>query len=353
MSSPPILVIASCVAPIGDPLTGGVTRFLESTSTALAASGYHVDVLAPADSIAVKDSNVYSVTGTLQPTASSVSQGLSWPVLPNSILANMMQKAFELQDTYHCILNLNHDWLPFYLTPFFRCPLCHVPNLSWSSRATDEIIATVARRFVRQVAFLSRYQARCFEVRDPYIIPFALDRDKYELGSGNGGYLSWAGRIVPEKGLKRAAELARAARKVLRVAGPIVDQTYWDAVQRQYKDVIVYDGFLERPSLQAMLGGAEAFLQTQEWHEALGIVTIESIMCGAPVVAVDRGANAEIVIPGVTGYLIDATHSLAEGVEAIVATSHLSRIACREFAVQKYSLEALSLGYRNWFDKLG
>ena len=344
-----ILVIASPVGPIGDPITGGVTRFLESSIAALAILGHEVDVIAPTGSRPMEGAGNFEVAGALQPTASGLVPESDWPVPPDSVLANMMREAFDRQDDYALVLNLSHDWLPYYLTPFFRVPLLHVPNLCHSTLATDACIARVARQSPGHVGVLSRFQATALSVPAETVVAFGLDPQSYPAGAGDGGGFAWAGRIVPEKGLHRAAAISRAAGRPLSVAGPVHDQAYWDGVLREYGDVVSHVGFLDQPGLAAFLGRAQALLQTQTWEEAFGIVTVESLLCGTPVLALTRGANAELIEPRVTGFVVNHEAPIGDIADAAGKAARLPRDACRSHAIARFSLEAMAGSYGQWF----
>ena len=242
----------------------------------------------------------------------------------------MLNRAREMQGRFDAIVNLNHDWLPVYLTPLFTTPLLHVLNLSRSNQATDAAIRKLARDCPGCVAVLSRAQADALGLDDVPVLPFGLDLERYRFDPEGGPYLAWAGRISPEKGLTDAAEIAARHGSILKIAGSIEDTDYWLGVKDRHDDGIRYLGFLETDAFQAFLGGARALLQTQRWVEALGVVTLEALACGTPVVAYAKGANAEIIQDGATGRLVPP-NDIAAAVGALADSRGLSRRACRDY----------------------
>jgi UDP-glucose:tetrahydrobiopterin glucosyltransferase len=202
------------------------------------------------------------------------------------------------------------------------------------------------------VAVLTRAQARLLGLADPVLVPFCLDFSAYEPGEGAGGYLAWAGRISPEKGLANAARVAAAAGLPLHVAGGIEDDGYWREIVAHHGETVRHRGFLSTRELQSMLGGAVALLQTQEWQEAFGATTVEAMACGTPVVAYRRGANVELVKEGLTGRLVDPD-DLEQALAAIERVRRIDRAGCRQTAEASFGLERLGAAYDDWFRRLG
>lgn len=299
----------------------------------------------------IADVVVHEVTGRFQPTAASTERPDAFQVPPASLLAAMLERAHALQDGFDAIINPNQDWLAYYLTPFFRTPLLHVANLSHSNLATDDALGRLARERPGQVAVLSRTQGEALGLDDPPMTPCGLDLARYRFVDEPGQDLAWAGRISPEKGLDDAAEIAARSGRTLAVAGSIEDEDHWASVVRRHGDHIRYLGFVDTRALQDLLGRARAFLQTQRWAEALGIVTLEALACGTPVIAYARGANAELVRHGRTGLLVPPG-DIAAAVDAVTEVESLSRRACRDYVAEHFSLAALAAAYRDWFRRI-
>ncbi len=341
-----VLLLASAVGPFGSGITGGVSTFARSSVAALRQIGVDVEVIAP-EGAGIADVVVHEVAGGFQPTAASADRPDDFRVPPGSLLAAMLERAHALQAGFDAIVNLNQDWLPVYLTPFFETPLVHVANLSHSNLATDEALRRLARERPGHVAVLSRTQAEALGLVDPPVTPCGLDLDRYRFAGDGGDELAWAGRISPEKGLGDAAEIAARSGRRLAVAGSIEDEAHWACIERRHGEVISYRGFLGTDALQEFLGGARALLQTQSWAEALGVVTLEALACGTPVIAYARGANAELVRHGQTGLLVPPG-DIDAAVAAVAEVETISRQACRDYVAQHYSLAALASAYRDW-----
>jgi glycosyltransferase involved in cell wall biosynthesis len=139
------------------------------------------------------------------------------------------------------------------------------------------------------------------------------------------GYLAFLGRIAPEKGPERAIRIARACGLPLKIAAKIdrADQSYFDTVIRP----MLGDGSVEMvgeisdAQKPAFLSGAVALLMPIVWPEPFGLVMIEAMACGTPVIAFNRGSVPEIIDDGVTGYIVE------DEVSAVVAVSRLDQLS--------------------------
>ncbi len=151
--------------------------------------------------------------------------------------------------------------------------------------------------------------------------------------------LCWAARISPEKGLEDAIATAAALHMPLDICGKIQDQSYRQTLTRDAPAEIVYHGFLTPAELQKRFAAARAALVTPRWIEAFGNTVIESLACGTPVVAYDRGGPAEIIEQGVSGILVSeaaGVPGLIEGVrQALSLDRHAARARAEAFSFIK------------------
>ncbi|GAB5389309.1 MAG: glycosyltransferase family 4 protein [Alphaproteobacteria bacterium] len=349
-----ILIVASGVGRMGEGIVGGVTHTVSILTLVLQRLGHGVTVLAPAGS-QFDLADKMEVDGNPQPTLANSDPDAPWPAVPNGLVAAMWREVMARHHHYDLVFNIQHDWLPYWLHPQLAGKLYHNVNLGRVNAATDKEMLAVARAHKGHVAFMSTSQAQDFAALDDSaltcpIFPNGLELDRYPVGPG-GDYLAWAGRISPEKGLLDACEIARLSGRRIAIGGSIGDEAHWAEVQARYGDIIDYRGFLDHDQLCAHFGGAAAMLMTQKWAEAFGIVTIESLACGTPVIAVDRGANAELVRDGVTGFIIPPD-DVEAGAQAVKRLGDLDRSECRADMEARFSLEALSDDLVRWIPEL-
>jgi glycosyltransferase involved in cell wall biosynthesis len=168
------------------------------------------------------------------------------------------------------------------------------------------------------------------------------------------GYLAFLGRVSPEKGLERAIEVARRAGMRLRIAAKVdrADQAYWKSriVPLLADPLIEYLGEVGEADKPALLGNAAALLFPIDWPEPFGLVMIEAMACGTPVIAWAAGSVPEVVEHGVTGFVV---RSVDEAVAALGTLSRLDRAAVRRRFIERFSVARMARDYVAAYAALG
>jgi glycosyltransferase involved in cell wall biosynthesis len=165
--------------------------------------------------------------------------------------------------------------------------------------------------------------------------PNALDLDVYPFHVGHDGYLLFLGRMSAEKGAHRAVEVARMAGLPLRIAGKCrepLERAYFEAyIKPHLGDGIEYVGEVGHADKVELLQRARATIFPIEWEEPFGLVMIESLACGTPVVATRRGSVPEVLDDGVTGIIVDDYTTMADALpRADALDPHVLRATVRE-----------------------
>ena len=174
----------------------------------------------------------------------------------------------------------------------------------------------------------------------------AIDVDPVPFGATPEPYLAFLGRMAPEKGVAEAIVLARDAGRPLLIAAKCrepAEQAYFDREVAPHlgKDV-VFLGELGREATYEFLSRASALLFPISWREPFGMVLVEAMACGAPVLATDRGAVREIVRDGVTGFVRRTAAELGPLIDRL---DEIDRAACRRHVATHFSSAALVRGY--------
>jgi glycosyltransferase involved in cell wall biosynthesis len=173
-----------------------------------------------------------------------------------------------------------------------------------------------------------------------------LPTDLYSLGCGDGRYLAFIGRICPEKRVDWAIEIARRAGLPLTIAAKVdkVDRVYYKTkIKRLLKDPLVeYIGEISDSDKGAFLGDAAALLFPVDWPEPFGLVAIEAMANGTPVIAFPRGAVPEIVDHGVTGFIVN---DIDDAVASVPLARALNRAAIRRQFEARFSVERMARDY--------
>ena len=180
-----------------------------------------------------------------------------------------------------------------------------------------------------------------------------LPADLFKARTQPGQYLAFLGRISPEKRIDRAIEIARLAGMPIKIAAKIdaVDQEYFDKRIRKLLDQPMVDfiGEIGEQEKSDFLGNAFALLFPIDWPEPFGLVMIEAMACGTPVVAYPMGAVPEIIDEGTTGYLVS---SVPEAVDAIQRISTLDRLTCRRVFEERFSAQRMCSEYLEVYRRL-
>jgi glycosyltransferase involved in cell wall biosynthesis len=185
------------------------------------------------------------------------------------------------------------------------------------------------------------------------VIHHGLDVNAVPQGRGTGGYASFLGRMSPEKGPREAALIARAAGVPLRMAAKLrepAEREYFDA---EVKPLLCSDveflGELGCADKLELVGGSFALVNPMQWPEPFGLVMIEALATGTPVVATPVGSAPELVDDGVTGYLRTGLPQLAA---ALMDASQLDRGRCRAVAVSRFSSERMVAEHVRVYEEL-
>ena len=166
------------------------------------------------------------------------------------------------------------------------------------------------------------------------------------------GYLAFLGRISPEKGIDRAIEIARRTGLRLRIAAKIdkADRDYFARIKGLFNyPWIEFIGEISDEQKSEFLGGASALLFPINWSEPFGLVVIEAMACGTPVVAFRRGSVPEIVEDGKTGFIVD---DIEGAVKAVHRIPEVSRAHCREVFEQRFSVRRMAHEYTALYRQL-
>lgn len=173
-----------------------------------------------------------------------------------------------------------------------------------------------------------------------------LPDDLYTPTMTPGNYLAFLGRIAPEKRVDRAIEIAIRANMPIKIAAKIdaADQEYFDSKIRKLFDhpLVEYIGEIGEHEKEEFLGNAYAVVFPIDWPEPFGLVMIESMACGTPVIAYRMASVPEILDEGVTGFMVT---SIEEAVKAVDKIQSFNRASCRRVFNNRFSARRMALDY--------
>jgi glycosyltransferase involved in cell wall biosynthesis len=225
----------------------------------------------------------------------------------------------------------------------------HLPVVTTNHGPFDGDLAALYRHLAPRtpVIAISHDQARrARRIPIAAVIHHGLDPDAFPLGAGGGDddgpYFLFLGRIIPEKGVDHAARAVRRIGGRLLIAAkmqePHEHRFFAEHLEPLLGDDVVYLGEVPHEEKLRLLAGATALVNPLRWPEPFGMVMIEALACGTPVVAYRYATAPEIVDHGVTGYLCDGVDDLAA---RLTETGRLDRAACRAAVAQRFTTQRM------------
>jgi glycosyltransferase involved in cell wall biosynthesis len=257
-------------------------------------------------------------------------------------ISHLMERASEF-DLIH-----NH----FDFLPLTYSRLVNTPILTTIHGFSSPAIVPVYQRYNDVCDYVSISDAdRSPELRYLATVYNGIDTSQFDFQEKPSEYLLYFGRIHPDKGTWEAIQIAQQSKRPLLIAGLVQDETYFKEKIEPLVDgnSVLYLGNAGPVQRNELLGNALAMLHPINFEEPFGLSVAESMLCGTPVVAFSRGSMPELIRHGETGFLVK---NVAEAVDAIAALPALDRAACRQHALERFSLERMAQDYFRLYEQI-
>ncbi len=320
---------------------GGTERVVSYLTEELVHQGHEVTLFASGDSV-TKAHLVAACRRSLRLDKHCVDQ-LAHQIL---MLEHVFQRATEFD-----IVHFHVDYLHFPLSrrqPITDVTTLHgrldIPDLVPLYREFQDMPVISISNAQRAPLPWANWQATVY-----HGVPAELYRFRAEPGS----YLAFLGRISPEKRVDRAIKIANQVQIPLKIAAKVdpADKHYFESVIKPLlRDRLVeFVGEIGDGEKDEFLGNAYALLLPIDWPEPFGLVMIEAMACGTPVIAHRGGAVPEVIEEGQTGFIVKG---LKDAVEAVRRVSELSRKRCREVFEQRFTAARMAHDYVCVYERL-
>jgi len=196
---------------------------------------------------------------------------------------------------------------------------------------------------------ISEFQCRQESMPHLYTVHHGIDLSKYQLREKKDQYLSFIGRIAPIKGTHIAIDVAKRTGIPLKIAGDIqpMYRDYFEAKIKPHLDgrLVEYVGLADLAAKNELLGNSLAMLFPILWNEPFGLVMVEAMACGTPVLALRGGSVPEIVRDGISGYVCRSVSQLAKRAMDL----HIEADVVRQYVEENFSLQRMVARYQELY----
>ncbi len=267
-------------------------------------------------------------------------------IIPKVWEALHISKLFEEADQYDIIHN-HFDFLPLTYSGMTSTPVVTTIH-GFSSPG----ILPVYRKYNDEAFYVSISDSdRAPDLDYTATVHHGIEIEQFRFQSQPDDYLLFFGRIHPDKGVREAIQIARSCRKRLVIAGIIQDQNYYEKFVEPSLTPgrIEFIGSVGPEKRNELLGNATVLLHPIFFDEPFGLSVVESMACGTPVIAFNRGSMPELIKHGQNGFLVS---DVDEAVNAVGNLGEIDRHSCRLHVEEHFTVERMADDYINVYEKV-
>jgi glycosyltransferase involved in cell wall biosynthesis len=263
-----------------------------------------------------------------------------------------MELVLQRSDDFD-ILHFHTDFIHFPLLRRLSVPA--VTTLHGALNDTDHAPLFAEYGDVELVAISAAQRRSMPRARFAATIHHGMPPELHRFASAGGDYLAFIGRVSPQKGLDRAIRIALRAERPLKIAARIYSEErayYSEVIQpllRQAGSLVEFIGEVGGEAKEAFLQQARAVLFPIDWCEPFGLVMIEALASGTPVIAWNNGSVPEVIDHGKTGFIVS---SIEEGAQAVDRVDHIERAACRAAFDERFDVTRMARRYVELYRRL-
>jgi glycosyltransferase involved in cell wall biosynthesis len=358
-----ILLLSTLKRKVTQSVTASRSRIIYTLAAKLADRGHKVSLLGTGDSLIEKVE-----------TISIIDKGwIDLPAVENPFyrevgsLVLLARRAEELSDNFDIIHNHTYpELVNLLITERIKTPIITTLH----QQATKEYDEVVAQFPHTHFVALSKAHRRGFQkARIDDVVYNGIDTSEFAFQPKKQDYLFWLGRLskakdkngqyLDPKGVKWAIKLAKSTGEKLVLAGAVEDQAFFDkevaphlSEKIRWYGPVANEQALTRSEVINLMQNAKAFLMTINWEEPFGMVMAEAGSCGTPVIAFARGAAAEIVKDGLSGFVVEPKTGLEGLRQALAQISNIDPAKCRKHIEDNFSLDKMVDKYLQVYQRI-
>ncbi|MBI2031780.1 MAG: glycosyltransferase family 4 protein [Candidatus Levybacteria bacterium] len=353
-----IAILGSIALPVPPPFQGGTEWIAYYQAKGLSEKGHKVLLFAPGESrsylknlsvdfIEVGEGNLAlgsNLEKKIDPRYTEASRKLRLEAVG---LSEVIKELIERKDEYDLILNNIRGEAVFVpIAKYLNKKFVNVMHLN----IFDEL-ADLFKHFSTNIITISNSQRKNYpQLSYLDTVYNGVDTNIFSFSSDPHGYFLMMGSIGRHKNQKIAIKIAKRLKIKLIIAGKIRDNDYFEEIKRDIDgEMIKWIGEIDLKDKVKLYQGAKALLFPILWEEPFGLVMIEAMSCGTPVIAFNNGAVSEVLINNKTGFVIESDSQM---IEAIHKIDSINRVDCRKHVEDKFTIEKMVDNYEKSLLKL-
>jgi glycosyltransferase involved in cell wall biosynthesis len=344
-----ILMISPVIETVPPKKYGGVELVVYNLTEGLVKRGHSVTLFAPAES---------KTSAKLIPNAPD--GGMRGKPISEVRKAEFLQAAKMLQigdnfDIIHC--HFGADVFPFgQIVHLVKTPILFTLHGRLDLNTLREFYRDERYRKLNFISISNDQRGALPELNYLATIYNGIEVENFPFSEKSKDYLIFLGRASPEKGIVPAIKIAKKLNKKLHILAKVdpADREYFEKKVKPLIDnkLIIFHGEVSHDEKIKWLSKAKCLLFPIEWREPFGLVMIEAMACGVPVIAPARASTPEIIIDGKTGFLVDPQNMIEESVKVFKKIDEIKRIDCRKHVEEKFTAEKMVEEYLKIYRKL-
>lgn len=358
-----ILIVSTLKRRIGPDIFASRSRIIFQLASILATKGHQVSLLGTGDSQipGVKIITVLEKGWTdLPPVENSFLRDIS-------SLIKLNNKILEVAHEFDVIHNHTYpDYFPSIVEKDLKIPLVTTLHALYDDYM-DDLLSTFSK--TNFVALSNVYKALYKKTKIEKVIYNGVDTNLYSYSEKSEDYLLWIGRLpkgkredgrfIDPKGVGSAIKLAKETGQRLFLLGPCEDKEFFDKDVKPYLDEKIQwvgqvspEQSVPIEKVVSLMRNAKAFLMTINQDEPFGLVMVEAMSCGTPVIAYDHGSVPEIVRDGLTGFVVEPNEGVGGLKKALYRINTIKREDCRKHVEENFAVEKMVKSYEELYKEL-